>query len=195
MKQIIKDHFDNSSKTIMGLESHTKEILKIVELIIKTQKTKNKVLVAGNGGSCADAEHFTGELVCTFSDPDRRPISAECLSRHSAAVTAWSNDFGFDTFFKRQVEASGKSDDILILLSTGGGNRKTNTSMNLVYAAQEAKKNGIKVVSLIGKTGGILKEISDVSIIVKSNVTALIQEAHMSILHCICICLEKEFKR
>ena len=67
--------------------------------------------------------------------------------------------------------------------------------MNLVYAAQEAKKNGIKVVSLIGKTGGILKEISDVSIIVKSNVTALIQEAHMSILHCICICLEKEFKR
>ncbi len=194
MKNIIKDHFQNSSKTIMNLESHTSQILKIVELIINTQKTNNKVLVAGNGGSCADAEHFTGELICTFSDPDRRPISAECLSKHSAAITAWSNDFGFDTFFKRQVLANGKSGDILILLSTGGGNREANTSMNLVYAAEEAKKHGIKVISLIGKTGGILKEISDVSIVVESKITALIQEAHMSILHCICMCLEGEFK-
>ena len=77
---------------------------------------------------------------------------------------------------------------------TGGGNREANTSMNLVYAAEEAKKNGIKVISLIGKTGGILKEKSDINIVVESKITALIQEAHMSILHCICMCLEGEFK-
>ena len=82
-------------------------------------------------------------------------LAAECLSKHSAAITAWSNDFGFDTFFKRQVEANGKNGDILILLSTGGGNREAKTSMNLVYAAEEAKRNGIKVISLIGKSGNI----------------------------------------
>lgn len=194
MKKIIQDHFKNSSNVIMMLENHTEQILSIVKLIIETQQTNNKVLVAGNGGSCADAEHFTGELICTFSDRNRKPIAAECLSKHSAAITAWSNDFSFDTFFKRQVEANGKSGDILILLSTGGGNKEANTSMNLVYAAEEAKRKGIKVISLIGKSGGILNEISDVSIVVKSNTTALIQEAHMSILHGICMCLEEEFK-
>ena len=193
MKELITEHFQNSSKTIKDLQDHSNEIIEIVRAIVKSQKTNNKVMVAGNGGSCADAEHFTGELTCTFKDRKRKPIAAECLSNHSAAITAWSNDFGFETFFKRQVEANGKKGDLLVLLSTGGGNREANTSMNLVHAAELAKKMGIKVISLIGKSGGILKDISDISIVVKNNSTAFIQEAHMSILHCICVCLEGEF--
>ena len=127
MKKIILDHFKNSSDVIMALKNHTEQILSIVKLITETQQTNNKVLVAGNGGSCADAEHFTGELICTFSDRNR-PIAAECLSKHSAAITAWSNDFGFDTFSKDKLRQM-VNGDILILLSTGGGNREAKTSM------------------------------------------------------------------
>lgn len=191
MKNIIIEHFDQSSKTINSLKINSKEILKVVDFIFNCKRKKKKVLVAGNGGSCADAEHFTGELICTFDARNRSPISAMSLSNHSAAITAWSNDFGFDSYYKRQIDSNGERGDLLILLSTGGGNKKKNTSMNLVYAAQEAKKKGLKVVSLVGKSGGILKRISDVNIHVKSYNTAYIQEAHMSVLHCICVCLDK----
>ena len=172
------------------IESQIKEL---ANLIIETSNLNKTIAIFGNGGSASDANHFAGELTCTFKDRKRKPIAAECLSNHSAAITAWSNDFGFETFFKRQVEANGKKGDLLVLLSTGGGNREANTSMNLVHAAELAKKMGIKVISLIGKSGGILKDISDISIVVKNNSTAFIQEAHMSILHCICVCLEGEF--
>ena len=87
------------------------------------------------------------------------------------------------------MECHGEKGDLLFLLSTGGGDK--NTSMNLVHAAKLAKKKGLKIISLIGKTGGVLKKISDEKIVVKSYVTAYIQEAHMSIMHCICECLDK----
>jgi D-sedoheptulose 7-phosphate isomerase len=191
MKNIIEEHFNQSSLTINSLKKHEKKILKIVNLIVDCKKKKKKILVAGNGGSCADAEHFTGELICTFSAKNRDPISAISLSNHPSAITAWSNDFGFDTFYKRQIDSNGEKGDLLVLLSTGGGNKKKNTSMNLVYAAELAKKKGLKVISLIGKSGGILKKISHINIHVQSFNTAYIQEAHMSVLHCICVCLDK----
>ena len=93
---------------------------------------------------------------------------------------------------ERQVDSIGFKNDILILLSTSGGDK--NSSMNLVYAAKLAKKRGLKVISLLGKSGGILKKISDIKIVVKSKTTSYIQEAHMSILHCICECLDNELK-
>ncbi len=193
MKNLINKHFRESSDIIRLMQDNSNEIKKIINLILKCKKNKKKILVAGNGGSSADAEHFTGELICTFNDRRREPLSALCLSNHSAAITAWSNDFGYETYFKRQVESNGERGDLLILLSTGGGNK--NSSMNLVHAAKIAKKKGLKVISLIGKTGGILKKISDIKIIVKSFVTAYIQEAHMSVLHCICVCLDEELKK
>ena len=192
MKKYIDKHFQESSRVIGNLNNHQKEIINIVKLILKCKKDKNKILVAGNGGSSADAEHFTGELICTFNNRKRKSIAAVCLSNHPAAITAWSNDFGYDTYFERQVDAVGLKDDILILLSTGGGDK--NSSMNLVHAAKLAKKKGLKVISLIGKSGGILKNISDIKIVVKSKITSYIQEAHMSILHCICECLDNELK-
>ena len=102
-------------------------------------------------------------------------------------MTAWCNDFEFESFFKRQVDAHGKEGDILFLLSTGGGNLTgSKTSANLVYAAEEAIKKKMKIISLVGKGGGELIKISSVYIHVKSQNTAYIQEAHMSILHCVC---------
>ena len=182
----IKKYFQTSSDVIKNLHSHEIKIRNICDQIISANKRGNKILVAGNGGSCSDAEHFVGELQCTYKDRDRKPISAISLGSLPAALTAWSNDFGFNTFFKRQVQAHGAKGDILILISTGGGDIKSGQSMSLVQAAEEAKKKNLKVFSLIGKSGGRLKEISDIEITVESNTTSFIQEAHISILHCIC---------
>jgi len=190
MKNIIASHFKKSSNLISKLKSNQKKISEIVDLIINCSNRGHKILVAGNGGSSADADHFTGELVCTFDNRNRPGISAISLSNNSAAVTAWSNDFNYETYFKRQVQAIGKRGDIIILLSTSGGVKKTKQSMNLVHAAELAKRKGIKVISFSGKSGGVLKKISDLNIHIKSNNTAHIQEAQMSILHCICTCLD-----
>lgn len=192
MKNIIKRHFAESSQLIRTMSNHEKEIIKIVNLISQCNTNNKKILIAGNGGSSADAEHFTGELTCTFKSKKRAALSVICLSSQSSAITAWSNDFKYETFFARQVEAHGKVGDILILISTSGGIKSS--SMNLVNAANLAKRKGLKIISLVGKTGGRLKTISNISINVKSFVTAHIQEAHMSILHCICECLEKKIK-
>lgn len=189
---VVKNYFRQSSENILKLADHEKYILKICEVIIQCKKNSNKILVAGNGGSCSDAEHFVGELQCTFKNRNREPISAISLASLPAALTAWSNDFGFLTYFKRQVEAHGKNGDILFLISTGGGNEQNGASMSLVEAAKEAKKRGVKIISLIGKSGGILKNISDIFIIVENDVTSFIQEAHISILHCICTILDDQ---
>ena len=188
----IKQYFKNSSEVISALHKNAEKINLICEDILKTNKDNKKLLVAGNGGSCSDAEHFTGELQCTYKDRDRKPISAISLGSHPAAFTAWSNDFGYETYFKRQVQAHGKPGDILFLISTGGGNEKNGASMNLVEAAREAKKKNMKIISLIGKTGGLLKSLSDLYIIVENNTTSHIQEAHISILHCICEIIDEK---
>ena len=98
------------------------------------------------------------------------------------------------SFFKRQVQAHGNEGDILFLISTGGGDEKSGASMSLVEAAKEAKARKMKIISLIGKSGGILKDISDISIIVESNITSFIQESHITLLHCICENLDNKLK-
>ena len=147
--------------------------------------------MVGNGGSCSDVEHFGGELICTFSNKNRKPVSTQLLTGPSSSLTAWGNDFGFETYFERQVEANGNKGDILFLLSTGGGNVKKKISTNLIFAAKMAKKKKLKVISLVGKSGGYLFKNSEISIKIKSNITSVIQEAHMTILHSICYYLEE----
>ena len=189
----INDYFKQSSEVIKNLVTHKKKIESICEEILKNNKRKKKILVAGNGGSCADAEHFVGELQCTFKDRSRAPISAISLATMSSALTAWCNDFEFLSFYKRQVQAHGEEGDILFLISTGGGDKKSGASMSLVKAAEEGKKKNMKIISLVGKTGGELKKISDIFILVENKTTSFIQEAHMSILHCICEGLDNSF--
>ncbi len=188
----LTNYLNNVSDTLKTLVNEEKKIIKISDEIIKCNSKGNKILLAGNGGSCSDVEHFGGELICTFSKKDRKPVSTQLLTGPSSSLTAWGNDFEFETFFERQVEANGNKGDILILLSTGGGNLKKKISTNLIYAAKLAKKKKIKIISLVGKSGGYLYKNSDISIKIKSNTTSVIQEAHMSILHSICYYLEEK---
>ena len=188
----LTNYLNNLSDTLKTLVNEEKKIIKISEEIIKCNKKGNKILLAGNGGSCSDVEHFGGELICTFSKRNRKPVSTQLLTGPSSSLTAWGNDFGFETYFERQVEANGNKGDILVVLSTGGGNIKKNISTNLIYAAKIAKKKKLKVISLVGKSGGYLYKNSDISIKIKSNSTSVIQEAHMTILHSICYYLEEK---
>ena len=188
----LSNYISKTADVILSLKKEEAKIKKIAYEILKTRNKGNKILLVGNGGSCADIEHFGGELICTFSKRNRSPISTQVLTNHSSAITAWGNDFNFKTYFERQIEANGKRGDLLLVLSTGGGNIKKNISTNLILAAKKAKKKGIKVISLVGKSGGYLYKNSSISIKVKSNVTASIQEAHMTILHSICYLLESK---
>ena len=191
-KSFISSYFNSVSKVITKLNNHEDKIINIIDKIKLCNDSGNKVLIAGNGGSCADAEHFAGELICTFNNRNRKGISAIPLGTHPAAITAWSNDFDYESFCKRMVEAHGNRNDILFLISTGGGNYQNKASINLVHAAIEAKKKGLKIISLVGKDGGELKKISNEVIIIKNKSTSIIQEAHMSIMHAICYLLEQK---
>ena len=189
-KDLVKNYFQDTSEVIASLSQFDNQIISFAESIYK-RKGRNKILVAGNGGSSADADHFAGELICTYSSRSRGAHSAISLSSSVPGLTAWGNDFSFETFFERQVKAHGREGDLLVCISTGGGDVDSKASMNIVYAAKEAKKKGIEIISLIGKGGGELKKMSDLSFHVKSNKTSFIQESHMSILHCVCEILDK----
>ncbi len=191
----VEEYFETSSKVIKELKVHKNKVILIAKKIIDCQKNSNKILVGGNGGSCADADHFTGELQCTYKNSNRSAVSAINIGGMPASITAWANDFGFETYFERQVKAHGKKNDILFLISTGGGDLKSGASTCLIKAADEGKKTGMFLVSLVGKSGGELKKMSDICIHVDNDTTAFIQEAHMSILHCICEILETELDK
>jgi len=185
-KNLLKYYFENSAGVIRSLIDEEKKINHIIKNIRNCYNKKKKILIVGNGGSSSDADHFAGELVCTYKNRSRKSLSAISLSSNSAIITAWSNDFSFSTVYERQLSSIGTKGDLLLLLSTSGGNKKNNQSINLINAATKAKKMGIKVISLLGNNGGELKKISDISLIVKSNKTSHIQEAHITILHYIC---------
>ena len=190
-----KKYIEDLKSSLDDIELNKKNIDKISKTLITCFKNGNKLLVCGNGGSCSDASHFVGELTCTFKNRNKKGLPAIDLGSSMTALTAWGNDFNFDTFFERQVEALGKKDDILFLISTGGGNKDKNTSMNLVPAANSAKKMGMKIISLIGKSGGELKKISDLFFIIKSHETSHVQESHIVLLHMICENLEVEYAK
>ena len=193
--EVLKNYFDYSIDAISSLKNNIDTINKMVSGIYQSQLNGGKLLIGGNGGSSADAQHFAGEMTCTYKDPNRRAFSAISLTTNASAITAWANDFGFDSYFSRQVKAHGKPGDVLFLISTGGGDRDKGYSMNLVYAADVALELGLKLYSLVGKTGGELSKISHEYIIVQSNTTSHIQEAHITIIHSICESLDELVKK
>lgn len=191
MKKINK-YFKDVSKIIEKLSIFENQIIKIKSIISQAKKSNKKIFIIGNGGSAADSDHFAGELICTFNKKNRRPFEIYSLNQNNIAITAWSNDFSYETYFERCLKAYSKKNDILICLTTSGGNLKKSQSKNLIKAVNYAKKNNILVISLTGRTGGYVKNKSDININIDSNVTSYIQEAHMSILHCICVLLEND---
>lgn len=153
---------------------------KAISAIGKCFAAGKKLLIAGNGGSAADAQHFAAELMGTFRREARRAFPAIALTTDASFLTAWPNDFGFETVFSRQVEGLGERGDIFFGISTSGN------SENVIRGARAAKDKGMTVVSLLGNDGGKLKEVADIALIVPSNVTARIQEAHILTIHIIC---------
>ena len=193
MKNSISKHYNESLKVISSLKTELSKIEKITKLLIKKIKSKNNIFVYGNGGSFADSSHFVGELTATYLKKDRKPLPFFLLSSNMAALTAWSNDFNFDDYLKREFSIFAKQSDILILFSTSGGNLKNKQSINLIKLAKYAKNKNIFIISFLGKGGGFLKKISDLSIDIKSQNTGAIQEAHKVIMHSICYYLDDFF--
>jgi len=189
----IETYFEESSKQILRIIDEKKDIEKCSKLIVKTVKNNRNILLIGNGGSFAEAEHFSGELNCTFNKKNRKAISAISLGSNSTALTAWANDFDYKTYYSRQIQAMGKKGDLLIILTTSGYEKKDSSSENLYLALKVAKKMGIRVISMVGKNGGKIKLESDISIHIKSNITSIIQECHLSLIHYFCYELDSNF--
>lgn len=184
MRQIIQQALKESVTVQQSLEGHIPEIIRSAEMIVKAFRAGNKLLIVGNGGAASDAQHIAAEFVATYK-MERRGLPAICFNGNASTTTAWTNDFSFDTLYARQIEAFGKKGDILLALSSGGGSLVPGRSANIAFAAKRAKEMGIEVIGLTGKTGGALKDLSDPCIIIKSSVTARIQEAHLTICHSI----------
>lgn len=160
-------------------------ISQVASEIIKAFKNGNKVLLCGNGGSAADAQHIAAELSGKFYI-DREPLFAEALHVNTSYLTAVANDYSYDEVFSRLVRAKGRKGDVLIGISTSGN------SKNVIRAIEEANKIGMITVGMTGRTGGKIKEICNYLINVPSDDTPRIQEAHITIGHIICEIVEKE---
>jgi len=147
--------------------------------VVEALKRGDKVLLCGNGGSAADAQHFATEMTVKMKQV-RSPMAAIALTTNSSLLTAQANDLGFETVFSRQIESLGRPGDVLIALSTSG------RSPNVLSGARSAGKMGIKVIGLTGVGGGDLANLCDIAITVPSDQVQRIQEAHMAVCHLIC---------
>jgi len=182
---LITSAFERSLETKRTLvDSQISELIEVIELVTHTFKNGQKVLLCGNGGSAADAQHIAAEWVTRYKG-DRKALPAIALTVNTSDLTAIGNDYGFDDLFSRQVEAHGQSGDLLIAISTSGN------SANVVKAVDTAKNNGLKTLGLTGQTGGKLKSLCDICLCVPSHETARVQEAHTTIMHAMCEHVDK----
>lgn len=181
---ILKDELDAHFRAFEGLD--LAQVQKAGGMICNVFNQGGKVLLCGNGGSAADAQHFAAELVGRFTK-ERRALPAIALTTDTSALTAIGNDFGFDDIFARQIKALGLEGDILIAISTSGN------SQNIIEAIHTARKQNMAILTLTGGKGGKAAELGDLNINVKSNQTARIQEIHIFIIHCLCGIMDEVF--
>ncbi|HVH70725.1 MAG TPA: D-sedoheptulose 7-phosphate isomerase [Candidatus Dormibacteraeota bacterium] len=184
VSKLIEASIATKQELLRGAETLS-TIAKVSELLVSTFRQGGKVLLFGNGGSAADAQHIAAELVGRFAF-DRPALPALALSVNSSCVTAIGNDYGFDQVFMRQLEALARSGDVAIGISTSGN------SANVTQALVAAKKMGLCTVALTGRTGGELLHNADHCICVPSNETPRIQECHILIGHIMSELVERE---
>jgi D-sedoheptulose 7-phosphate isomerase len=158
---------------------HATEVTQAAELIIASIKAGGKVMIFGNGGSAADAQHIAAELVNRLTY-DRPPIAALALTTDTSILTSVGNDSSFDELFERQLRALGHAGDVALAISTSGN------SPNVMRAVEAARQLHIKVVSFTGRNGGKLAPLSDVALVVEADNTQHIQETHITIGHLLC---------
>lgn len=181
--KILKRAIVAANQTLQSLFDLDAQVAKAADLIEESLRGGNKLLVCGNGGSAADASHFATEFVVRFTK-DRPAYPAICLSGDGGLLTAAGNDYGFDEVFARQVAAFGLQGDVLICLTTSGKSR------NVERALEEAKAHKLKTIAFLGRDGGSTIGMADVDLLVRSDSTARIQEAHQLLLHVLCETIE-----
>ena len=186
-QEIITKRLDETLGVLEDAKKQAKLIEHAANIIINAFKTGKKLLICGNGGSAADSQHIAAELVGKFYRINRPALPVIALNTNSSIITAIGNDFGYDRTFVRQVEAIGQKDDVLLAISTSGN------SVNVLEASKLAREKDLKVISLTGGSGGNLKEVSDVTFIVSSSNTPIIQNAHIAVCHIICELVENAF--
>lgn len=162
----------------------TLPITRLAERLIETFRIGNKLLIMGNGGSAADAQHFAGEIVSRFR-MERPGLPAIALSTDTSIITAIGNDYGFERIFSRQIEALATPGDAVIGISTSGN------SPNVRKALEAAQQAGCTTIGLLGKDGGNIKDLCDIPLIIPSNDTPRVQEAHIAIIHILCDLIEQ----
>ena len=183
-----------SDRLTRGLESlaalaqrvareHAATVAAIAERYVEALRAGGTLFFAGNGGSAADAQHIATEYVVRYQT-NRPAFRALALTTDTSLLTACANDLGFDEVFARQVEALGRPGDVLVLHSTSG------ESPNVVRAAQAARARGVAVIAFLGKSGGDLKDLADLAVVIPSDDTARIQELHLALEHVICEMVE-----
>lgn len=181
MENYVIKVLDDQIKNLEHLKetSFSKDLAQVMEICINSLKNGNKILLAGNGGSAADSQHFAAELVGRFLK-ERRALPAIALTTDSSNLTSIGNDYSYDVVFSRQVEALANKGDIFIGISTSGN------SNNIIEAVSEAKNKEAISIGILGRDGGKLKDLCDYSIIVDFDFTPHIQEVHEMIIHMMC---------
>ena len=211
MKEIATKQIEILIERYPQLDLIRQDLIQAVDKIIESYKNGNKIMVCGNGGSAADSLHIVGELMKAFVLPRKLPIEVQnkiakvstnakylqenlqmalpaiSLVNEVGLLTAYANDVAPDLNFAQQVLGQGKKGDVLIAISTSGN------SENVIYAVEVAKAMNITSISLTGKTGGKLKNLSDITIAVPETETYKIQELHLPVYHTICLAVEAEF--
>ena len=187
-EKFIADSLNESAETKLKIGKDCKDgILKAVDLLSDAFKNGNKILICGNGGSAADSQHIATELMIRLSHNINRPaLPAIALTTDSSNLTAGGNDIGFENIFARNVEGLGSKGDILLAISTSGN------SENIIRAVNKAHEKEMKTIGFLGGSGGKLKTIVDLPIVIPSENVQRIQEGHITIAHIICELVEEE---
>ena len=186
IKKEIQQIFLESSNLVESSTFLSKDIENVVNIISSSFRKGKKLVIFGNGGSAADAQHIAAELIGRFQ-MKRNSLPAIALTTDSSILTSIGNDFSFNDIFSRQVEGLVNSGDVVLGISTSGN------SVNIINGLKSAKSKNAKTISILGNNGGKIKNFSDVSIIVNSSSTPRIQEVHRIIYHIICEHVEKKF--
>ncbi|MFC2344242.1 D-sedoheptulose 7-phosphate isomerase [Campylobacter sp.] len=186
IEEMIKSELEGHLATIQATFALETDIKKACETAVATLKAGGKILLCGNGGSAADAQHIAAELTGRYKT-ERGALAGIALTTDTSALTAIGNDYGYEFVFSRQLEALGREGDLLIAISTSGN------SGNVVKALELARKIGIKTIGLSGRTGGAMNELCELNLVVPSNDTPRIQEMHIMIGHIICQAIDDAF--
>ena len=185
MREVVIRELEESANIKRVMAQNLSDIIAgAAQMILNAYKAGGKVLLIGNGGSAADAQHIAAELIGHFK-LERKGLPAIALTTNTSTLTALANDYTYDTVFSRQLEALANEKDVLIAITTSG------SSPNILKAAEMAHSKGVIVIGLTGENGGKLKDMADLTIVVPSDNIARVQEAHITVGHIICHLVEK----